>query len=59
MDIAKEVVSKGGDAMDLQNKILELDSEFRELLNLYKNSRIVKESYMLGFLGLIEYVKGG
>ena len=59
VDIAKEVVSKGGDAMDLQNKILELDSEFRELLNLYKNSRIVKESYMLGFLGLIKYVKGG
>lgn len=57
VEMAKIVVESGGKVEELYNKAVKQDADFRRLLELFKNSKIVKTSYMLGFQGLIDYVK--
>lgn len=57
--IAEEVVAENGDSNELYQKVRERDSEFRKILDIFKDSYIARKSYMLGFEGLINYVKGG
>ncbi|RLI77465.1 hypothetical protein DRP05_10040 [Archaeoglobales archaeon] len=57
VEIAKSVVEEDGSVEDLRDRIIEQDAEFGELLKLFRNSKIVGMSYMLGLWGLMDCVK--